>query len=92
MQSAKDNISKIVSKYIKEFPKENEALKKAVIMKRALYAQGFEKGTDMRPLYELTQALHGFLVKELSEDEMKWFKTKKGGNWFAKKFKAYSFI
>lgn len=92
MDSSKKKIISLVNKYVKEFPEENKLLKEAVVMKRNMYSQGFEKGTDMRPLYELTETLHNIFIRELTEDEMKWLKTKKGGNWFAKEFKVYSFI
>ena len=92
MDTIKKKIKRVVLKYVKENAEENDLLKQAVVMKKAMYAQGFEKGSDMRPLYELTETLHTLLVKELDEDEANWFKSKKGGNWFAKEFKAYSLI
>lgn len=90
MQKAKVHITKLVKKYIKDFPEENKFLIEVVLAKRVMYEQGFEKGSEMRPLYELSETLHTIFVQELEEDEMKWLKTKKGGNWFAKEFRIYS--
>lgn len=91
MTTAKEHIKKIVEQYIKENPTEFELLKEAVVMKRAMYADGFEKSADMRPLFEMSEALFGMFITNLEEDEMLWFKTKKGGNWFAKEFKVLAF-
>lgn len=88
----KKNISSIVESYVRKYPEENDLLKQAVYMKRALYSQGFEKGSDMRPLYELSETLNSLLIETLEPEELEWLKTKKGGNWFAKTFNAYSLI
>lgn len=92
MDATKKKISSIVKDYAKQYPEENKFLKQAVIMKRALYSKGFEKGTDMKPLFELSETLHSMLIGALTSDEITWFKTKKGGNWFAKEFKNFSLI
>ena len=88
----KKKIAGVVKQYIKDYPSEFELLKEAVVMRRALNAHGFEKKADMRPLYELSDTLHTMLNLKLEEDEMTWFKSKKGGNWFAKEFKIFSLI
>lgn len=90
MNHTKDNIRKIVEDYSKNNAQEFEMLKDIVVMKRAAYAEGFEKGTDMRPLYELTETLHSLLVEKLEEDEMRWFKTKQGAHWFIKEYKIFA--
>lgn len=90
MVSAQKKITSIVKKYIKDNPEENELLKQAVVMKQALYAQGFERGSTMRPLYELSESLQLLFIEELEEDQMTWLRTKKGAYWFMKNFKSYS--
>ena len=39
-----------------------------------------------RKLFDTPATLHSMLVEKLDGEELKWFKTKKGGRWFAKYF------
>ena len=92
MDTTKKKITAIVSKYVKENREEFELVKEALVMRRKMNEEGYDKHTDMRPLYELPETLHTIFNAELDEQDLVWFKSKKGGNWFAKEFKVFSLI
>lgn len=92
MDTTKKKIENIVKDYIKKYPAEYELLKEAIKMKRIMNKEGFDKQTDMRPLFELSETLQSMIITGLEDDEITWFKTKNGGNWFSKEFKVFSLI
>ena len=42
-----------------------------------------------RKLFDTPATLHEMFSKNLDKDELKWFKGKEGGRWFAKNFKEF---
>lgn len=91
LPTTKKNIEKVVFKYTKENPDEFKLFtEESMPLIKAAFANGLEKGTDMKPLYELPVTLFSMFIQELDEDEMIWFKTKKGAHWFIKEFKTFA--
>lgn len=93
----KRNIRAIVTLYKMQHKDEYELLKRAVQMHReALADPKFAKSeqagrsSDMRGLYEISEALQMMLIQGMSEDETTWFKTIDGGRWFARTFGEFS--
>jgi hypothetical protein len=58
------------------------------------FGQAKDSGNEMRALFEMPVSLHEIIVKNLSEDELDWFKAggtdrKEGGRWFAQNFPTF---
>ena len=100
MQSAKLNIKTIVDKYIKDFSWEYEAFKEQMADRRASMQDekfGTVQGKGLsieRAIFEMPETLHGMLVANLTEEQMKWLKEggkngHEGSSWFAKTFPTF---
>lgn len=90
---AKKNIEAIVAKYIFAYPDDYAAVVKAVEAMHHMMVDDFASTKDtenMRGLYETPEELYAMFLIELDEWDMKWFKTKDGGRWYAKKFKEFA--
>lgn len=92
MPSAKKKLQDIVKRYVRAYRKEYEIVQKAVAMRRHMINDGlnFEEGSDLRPLYEMSETLERMIVLELNVEELTWMKTKVGGRWFAREFPAFA--
>lgn len=100
MESAKINIKKIVSEYIKLCPEEYTAFKEQMKTRRQEMVDekfGQAKNTDsgMRALFEMPATLHEMLVHNLTQDQLEWFKKGgenglEGGRWFANTFREFT--
>ena len=87
-------IEKIVKGYAKAYPDEFEAFKKGVKQKLYIQRDKFASTKNMdfviRGLYEIPETLLGLLKLKLTMDEWKFYESKEGGRWFAKKFKEFA--
>jgi hypothetical protein len=93
MNETKLHITRIVERYIKQFPEEYALVIEAITMKRSMSRNQYanlEGSKDTRALFEISETLSTMFVMDLSEEETVWFKTKQGAHWFAKKFKVFT--
>lgn len=90
---AKKNIETIVAKYKFSYPDDYATTVKAVEAMHHMIVDEFasaEGSPNIRGLYETPEELYAMFIIQLDEDDMKWFKTKNGGKWYAKKFKEFA--
>lgn len=79
--------------YIKMFPQEyNDLLYTIQIQRQGLKDEmATVKGHALkRGLFTISEKLSSMLEKKLSIDELREFRTKDGGRWFAKEFPQFS--
>lgn len=89
----KKKIEVIVADYIKKFPEEFALVKEAIDGKKKLNREEFamlEGSTETRALFEISETLQTMLILGLDEGDTEWWKTKAGGQWFAKKFPVFA--
>ncbi len=85
MDSAKTRIRECVDNYAKIFSQEFEAFKSQPV-KEAYSAQSDIIETKVA---EYPENLYMLMVKSLSDEEMEWFRTKKGTMWFVNSFPVF---
>jgi hypothetical protein len=93
MPTTKAHITKLIEAYILENPSDWEIFKNGVAMTRKFTKDEFATlygSNDTRALFEMPEKLYNDLIIGLSEDEMQWFKTKKGSLWFVRTFPAFA--
>lgn len=92
MDTAKLKIKQTVAKYIIDYPDEYQMLLEALTMRRKMIREGIDgaQGSDMMPMYELSEALQMLLTLALNEQEMTWWKERAGGRWFIRTFPQFS--
>lgn len=93
MPSTKTHITQVVRLYITENPEEWELFKEGVEMTRRFTKDEFARlygSNETRALFDMPEVLYSMLVRALSEEEMVWFKTKKGAHWFVRTFKEFA--
>lgn len=93
-QKTQNRIKNLVEGYKIFFPQEYEKVCDAIIMQRQVQADEFAtlKGEHVvqRALYEISENLYSSFIKELTSEELEYFKTNEGGRWFAKEFPMFS--
>lgn len=107
MQSAKINITKVVSEYKKQYPEEYNQVVEAIQMRRKMFEDGYidEESLDVhdpnnfrRALYEIPLTLMTSITQNLTDDQLTWLKSgtpsnrNAGGRWFAKTFQEFALI
>lgn len=93
MPSTKKHITSLVRFYIKQNPEEWETFKKGIEMTRQFTKDEFATlygSHDTRALFDMPEKLYEMFVMGLDEEEMQWFKTKRGAHWFARNFPAFA--
>lgn len=95
IELTQNRIRNIVGGYKELFPQEYEATVNFIADNRRLQENEFaslkkEQNMLERALFELPETLDTMLIKELSTDELTWFKSKTGGRWFAKSFPQFA--
>lgn len=101
MQTAKTKIDVAVQEYIKLFPAEFEAFKKAnkvtIDKQRNKWASIEGEHAVQRHLYDLPEKLHHAIEQTLTQEERDWFHAKgefygkfQGTEWFMKKYPVFS--
>jgi hypothetical protein len=84
----------VVEEYIREFPKEFAAFQQHMKQQRAEakneFAELKEADYLRRKLCEYPTTLSGLITLRLDEDDDKWFQSKDGQHWFAKKFPDFA--
>lgn len=93
-QKTQNRIKNLVEGYKILFPQEYIKACDAIIMQRQIQADeiGTVKGEHAieRVLHEIPEKLYMSLIKELSADELNYWKSKEGGRWFVKAFPMFS--
>lgn len=97
MQEAKEKIETLTEEYKKVFPQDYENVKEYVkLIKANMIDEDFGeiKGEHAveRRLFELPELLYASLVKSLSDKHLKWFKTKTGHRWFARRYGEFKVV
>ena len=95
IELTKNRIKNIVGGYRVLFPQEYEQVVKFIADNRKLQENEFaslrkEHNMIERALFELPETLSTMLIKELSGDELTFFKSKQGGRWFTKTFPQFA--
>lgn len=91
----KNRIKNLVAGYKELFPDEYKAVVSFIERNRKLQENEFasmkqEHAMLERGLYEIPEKLSTILIKELKDEELKFFKSKEGGRWFAKQFPQFA--
>lgn len=93
-QHAQNRIKNLVQGYKTLFPEEYKSACEGVIMQRQIQKDEFASlgGNHVaeRILHEIPEKLYMSLVKELSAEELDYWKSKEGGRWFADAFPQFS--
>lgn len=84
----------LIEAYKVGWPEEFYLLKDALEMKRKMLRDGLEwtEGSEMVPMYEVSETLMAGLIRALDTEESTWFKSKEGGRWFIKAFPMFSLL
>lgn len=95
IELTKNRIKNLVNGYKELFPQEYEATVLFVTSNRKLQENEFaslkkEQNMIERALYEIPEKLSQMITKELSVEELEFFKSKQGGRWFAKTFSQFA--
>lgn len=85
MDSAKERLKECVNNYTKIFAEEFKAFKS----QPQATSYSAEMDTVEYKVAEYPENLYMLIVKSLSDEEMKWFGTKKGIQWFVKSFPVF---
>lgn len=88
-------IKNLVRGYKELFPEEYKELVQVVKENRESSQDDFgttNTKTLERAIHEISDTLDGMFMKELSEAELLWFRSKEGGRWFAKTFNEFSLV
>ena len=93
MNNAQENIEKVVDDYKILFSQEYTAFVKQQQMMREHLLNDFAavKGDSAieRKLFDVPETLYSMFVSNLNSEELAYFKTKRGGRWFSKKFREF---
>jgi len=97
MREAKIKIEECVTEYKQVFTEEYILFKQFVIDNRKELRDedyGSVEGDHIveRKLLEMPETFYAFLLKALTSEEFKWFKTKTGHRWFARKFNEFCLV
>lgn len=92
MDSAKRKVRQIILQYRRDYAEEYSLLKEALVIRRKMIREGIDatEGSDMMPMYELSENLQTFIILALEPEELTWWKTREGGRWFIKTFPVFS--
>ena len=86
-------IRTFVREYTLTFPQEWARFQEAMKIKLGESKDAFGEVADSelieRKLFEMPETLFTILTMKLSEEDMKWFRTKEGSRWFAKQYPQF---
>lgn len=92
-------IATIVVNYKRQFPEEYKIVKKAIEAKKKMNRNEYASMDDtpfkvehfiLRALYEIPETLSTMFVMGLDEGAIVYFKSKKGGIWFATQYPEFA--
>lgn len=95
MEHTQQRIKNLVETYKMGFPEEYRDACKVVEQNRKLQNDEFastnqELNTLQRAVYEIPETLLTVFIKNLSEDELRYLKSKEGARWFARALPQFS--
>lgn len=96
MKTTKNKIKNVVKLYQDMFNDEYRQFEKEVDIRRRLVRDEFASIKDTRyierALFEIPEKLHVALINNLTEAELKYWKSKECSRWFAKTFPVFSLV
>ncbi len=91
--TAKTLIDAYVREYTLTFPLEWSAFLRSNKEKLSRSTDSFGEisGSDLveRKLFEMPETLYAILDMKLSKDDFQWFRSREGGQWFARRYPAF---
>ncbi len=94
MNTTKNKIKNVVKLYSEMFSEEYKQFQKESDERRRLVRDEFATIKDtqyiQRALFSIPEKLHVALIKNLTDEELKYWKTKECARWFAKTFPVFT--